>query len=80
MIYLKRIHDFREGHNLTQAHMAQLLGVAQNTYSQYERGERPLPLDYFIYLCKYFKVSADYLLGFTDENRSPFKSPSGRKF
>ena len=44
-----------------------MLGVAQTTYSQYELEKRPMPFDYLRALCKFYKVSADYMLGFTDK-------------
>lgn len=44
------------------------LGIAQTTYSQYERGKRPLPIDCLIALCKFYKVSADFILGLSDGN------------
>lgn len=61
-----RIRELREDKDLTQKQVADMLGVAQTTYSQYELNKRPMPLDYLVALCKYYKVSADYILGFTN--------------
>lgn len=66
MTYQERIRGLREDKDLTQKQIADLLGVAQTTYSQYELNKRPMPIDYLIALCKYYNVSADYILGFTN--------------
>jgi len=69
--YPERIRGLREDRDLTQKQIASFLGVAQTTYSQYELNKRPMPIDYLIALCKYYKVSSDYILGFSNnKNRS----------
>ena len=40
-----RIRDLREDHDLTQKEVAAYLHIKQNTYSQYENGQRQLPLE-----------------------------------
>jgi transcriptional regulator with XRE-family HTH domain len=57
------IRDLREDHDLKQVEIADYLGVAQQTYSNYENGNRDIPIDIVIKLSKYYKVSTDYLLG-----------------
>lgn len=64
-----RIRDLREDRDLTQKQLADYLHIRQNTYSQYETGQRQLPLDMLIALARYYETSADYLLGLTDEPR-----------
>ena len=71
-----RIRDLREDRDLTQKQLADYLHIRQNTYSQYETGQRQLPLDVLIALARYYKTSADYLLGLTDE-RKPY--PDSKK-
>ena len=71
-----RIRDMREDRDLTQKQLADYLHIRQNTYSQYETGQRQLPLDVLIALARYYKTSADYLLGLTDE-RKPY--PDSKK-
>ena len=66
-----RIRDMREDRDLTQKQLADHLHIRQNTYSQYETGQRQLPLDVLIALARYYKTSADYLLGLTYE-RKPY--------
>lgn len=67
MKYLKRMNALRQDHDLTQEQVAEVLDVAQTTYSQYELGKRQIPIDTLIKLCKFYNVSTDYMLGLTDK-------------
>ncbi len=67
MTYMKRIRDLREDHDKTQQQIAELLGTSQTMYARYERGANELPLRHLITLCRYYKVSADYILGLSDK-------------
>ncbi len=69
MLYRKRIRDLREDHDKSQQEIAEILGTSQTMYARYERGANELPLRHLITLCRYYRVSADYILGFTDEMR-----------
>ena len=60
-----RIRDLREDRDLKQKELAEYLMCDQSLYSKYERGERPLPLDYADKLADYYGVSLDYLVGRT---------------
>lgn len=64
-----RLRDLREDRDLTQKEMAEHLHISQNTYSQYETGQRQTPIDVLIRLADYYETSIDYLLGLTDESR-----------
>ena len=64
-----RIRDLREDHDLTQKELAEYLHIRQNTYSQYENGQRQLPIEVLIALSKYYKTSTDYILGLTEEQK-----------
>lgn len=68
--YQKRIRDLREDLDLKQSDIARLLHTTQGYYSKYELGKRPLPIEHLITLCKFYDVSADYILGFTNEKTS----------
>ena len=65
--YIKRIRDLREDHDKTQQAIADVLGTSQTMYARYERGANELPLRHLITLCKYYGVSADYILGLSDK-------------
>ena len=62
-----RIKDLREDRDITQREIAEYLHVKQNTYSQYENGQRQLPIECLIALARYYQVSTDYILGLTDK-------------
>ena len=61
--YYERIRDLREDNDLTQQDIANVLKTTQQVYSRYEKGENELPIHHLVTLCKFFKVSADYILG-----------------
>lgn len=64
---LQRIRDFREDKDISQKKMAELLNIAQTTYSDYELGKINIPLDTLKKLALFFNTSIDYLLELTDE-------------
>ncbi len=66
-----RLKSLREDNDITQHTIAEYLQIKQNTYSQYENGQRQLPIDALIKLAKYYNVSTDYILNLTDE-RAPY--------
>lgn len=61
-----RLKDIREDRNITQKKLSEYLNIKQNTYSQYENGQRQIPIDALINLAIYFDTSTDYILGLTD--------------
>ena len=60
------MRNLRQDNDLSQKNVADMLGVAQTTYSPYELEKRPMPIDYLIALCKFYDVSADYMLGLSN--------------
>ena len=66
-----RIRDLREDNDLKQKEIADYLMCDQSLYSKYERGERPLPLEYADRLADYYHVSVDYLLSRTN-TKTPY--------
>lgn len=66
-ILYKRLRDIREDKDLKQSDIAKALNTSQGYYSKYELGLRELPIHHLITLCKLYNVSADYILGFTNE-------------
>ena len=66
-----RLKDLREDLDMTQADVAKRLYIKQNTYSQYENGQRGLPVEVLIKLAKLFETSTDYILSLTDA-RKPY--------
>lgn len=67
MEYSERMRELRQDRDLKQKDIAEMLGFAQTTYSQYELKKRSMPIEYLIALCKFYHVSADYMLGLSDK-------------
>ena len=65
--YTKRLRDLREDNDKTQQEIADALGTSQTMYARYERGANELPIHHLITLCKYYGVSADFMLGLHDK-------------
>ena len=65
LTYLERLRGLREDNDLTQTQVADILGTSQTMYARYERGANELPIRHFITLCRFYNVSADYLLDTT---------------
>ncbi len=62
----KHIRDLREDKDYTQAELAKVLNIAQNTYSQYENGKILFTAEMLIKLADFYQVSVDYLLDRTE--------------
>ena len=61
-----RLKDLREDSDITQKAIAEFLHVKQNTYSQYENGQRQIPIEMLVALARYYGTSTDYILELTD--------------
>ena len=62
-----RIRELREDKDLTQKQMAAILNCSQQVYSNYELGQREIPLQTLIALAKFYNVTTDYILGIGDK-------------
>ena len=62
----KRLDELKVSRNLLQKQVAEGAGVPLRTYQRYENGEREPSASTLIALADFFNVSADYLLGRTD--------------
>lgn len=62
-VFFSRLRDMREDKDMTQAQVANLLGIDQRVYSVYETGKRDIPLCHLIALADFYHVTVDYLLG-----------------
>ena len=68
--YRERMRNLREDHDLTQAEIGQLLNKSQQGYNHIEAGRAELKIEDLIKLCKYYNLSADYIIGLTNEKKS----------
>ena len=64
MDYAKRLRGLREDREpkTSQKDIANLLRTTQQYYSEYENGNRKLPIEHLATLCRFYGVSADYIL------------------
>lgn len=67
--YYEILRDLREDLDLKQNYIASMLNTTQQMYSKYESGQTELPLRHLIILCKFYNVSADYVLGLKSEKQ-----------
>ena len=61
--YPEIIRELREDNDLKQSDVAKILDTTQQVYSRYEKGINEIPVRHIITLCKFYNVSADYILG-----------------
>ncbi len=61
-----RLKELRNDFQKTQKQLAEYLHIKQNTYSQYENGQRQLPIELLVKLAEFYHTSTDYLLGLTE--------------
>jgi len=66
-VFLPRITQLRQEEGLSQMKVAEYLDIPQQQYSRYETGKNEIPVRYVIALCKFYQVSADWVLGLTDK-------------
>ena len=60
-----KLFELREYNNLTQKEVGEILGVRQQTYAEWEKGKKIIPLKHLVTLANFYKVSIDYLTGLT---------------
>ena len=70
---MNKISELRKSKRLSQKALAEFVGVTQATISKYELDQINIPPEALAKLCTAFNVTADYLLGFSEENT---KSPA----
>lgn len=67
MDYRQRLREIREDRDLSQAEVGQVINKSQQGYSHIENGRAELKIDDLIALCRFYQLSADYLIGLTNE-------------
>ena len=67
MDYRTRIKNLREDSDYTQAYVGKLLQKSQQGYNHIEIGRAELKIEDLVILCKLYNISADYIIGLTDD-------------
>ena len=70
MDYRTRLRAVREDRDLTQATVGSIINKSQQGYSHIESGRAELKIDDLIALCRYYNLSADYLIGLSNRPKS----------
>ncbi len=70
MTYRERIRAVREDKDYTQSEIGAVLNKTQQGYNHIEAGRAELKIDDLILLCKFYNLSADYLIGLSDTPKS----------
>lgn len=63
----EKIRNLREDMDLNQTQLGEAIHMTQRKISYIECGKYEPSIDDIIAFCRYFKVSADYLLGLSDK-------------
>lgn len=71
-LFGKRLLELRIASGEKQPALAEVLDVSVTQISELENGKKGTTLPKFALICQHYNVSADYLLGLTDEPR-PYK-------
>ena len=72
MDYRTRIRNIREDRDLTQLQIGKLLNKSQQGYNHIEAGRAELKIEDLVTLCKFYNLSADYIIGLTNKPK-PYK-------
>ena len=67
-----RLKELRKAHKLTQANVADFLGISESAYGYYEQGRNEPSLSSIKKLAEKYNVSTSYLLGETDIQNNSF--------
>ena len=68
-IFGARLRALRKQRGEKQQELAELLGVKPNQIGEMENGRKASTFSRLAQLCEHYNVSADYLLGLTEELR-----------
>ena len=66
LMYLRRLKDLREEHDMTQQNVGDILHCNRKVYGRYERGQAEIPASMLVILAKYYRVNLDYIYGLSD--------------
>lgn len=68
-LFAQRVREVRKLHNETQKQLGDAIGTKANNVSEIESGKKTTTSEKIAKLCRHYNVSADYLLGLSDDPR-----------
>ena len=70
MQYTELIRELRQEKKYNQTHVANVLQVAQTTYSDYENGRVRMPVNHIVKLARFYDVDLNYITGVSNIQES----------
>ena len=67
MDYRERLRAVREDRDYTQAQIGEVIDKSQQGYNHIETGRAELKIEDLIKLCRFYDLSADYMIGLSDK-------------
>ena len=68
-LFAQRVREVRKLQGETQKQLGDAIGTKANNVSEIESGKKTTTSEKIAKLCRHYHVSADYLLGLTDDPR-----------
>ena len=65
-----KLRELREQKGVTQKEVANAVGCTPTVYSRYEREEREPDIATLCSLADYFRVSVDYVIGYSNKQKN----------
>lgn len=69
-MYNERLLLAREKKGLSQKELSEIIGLKQQQYARYEKGINVMPITYLKKICIALNISADYIIGLTNNLKS----------
>jgi transcriptional regulator with XRE-family HTH domain len=68
-LFAQRVREVRKLHGETQKMLGEVIDTKANNVSEIESGKKTTTSEKIAKLCRHYNVSADYLLGLSDDPR-----------
>ncbi len=68
-LFAQRVREVRKLHDETQKELGEVIGTKANNVSEIESGKKTTTSENIAKICRHYRVSADYLLGLSDDPR-----------
>jgi len=67
--FAQRIFELRKQHKEKQGDLGEAIGIGRNAVSEIECGRKTTTAEKIAKICQHYHISADYLLGLSDDPR-----------
>ena len=68
-IFAERLYELRRQHKETQDDLGAVISIGRTAVSEIECGRRTTTAEKISLICRHYHVSADYLLGLSDDRQ-----------